>query len=118
MNRQTVLQAAFTCALIAPTLLRAEQTRMSDPGAAMRAAQLASAPLSAHAACFCRDSAGAQVRVGETACLIINGKSYLALCDMARSQNNTTWRRQREGCGVQPLSLYDRILGRGSVTGG
>lgn len=64
-------------------------------------------------ACYCRDSSGGEVKVGETACLVINGKSYLALCDMAKSQNNTTWRRQQEGCEpAAPVSLYDRLLGR------
>ena len=46
--------------------------------------------------CFCTDSAGKRVELGERACLIIGSRRVLARCDM--SVNNPTWRHESEGC--------------------
>lgn len=47
--------------------------------------------------CYCTDSTGQRVEVGQLACLRIGGREVLALCDW--SVNVTTWRhREGEGC--------------------
>ena len=46
--------------------------------------------------CYCTDSKGQRVEMGELACLIIGSKRVLARCDM--SVNNPTWRHESEGC--------------------
>ncbi len=46
--------------------------------------------------CYCRDSAGARVEVGETACLTIGRRQVTSRCEKAR--NLTIWRHQSEGC--------------------
>ncbi len=46
--------------------------------------------------CYCTDSKGQRVEMGQTAWLIIGSRRVLALCDM--SVNNPAWREQSEGC--------------------
>ena len=46
--------------------------------------------------CFCTDSQGTRIELGQTTCLKIGSKQILARCDM--SLNNPTWRRISEGC--------------------
>jgi len=46
--------------------------------------------------CYCTDSLGQRVEMGQMACLIIGTRRVLARCDM--SVNNPTWREQSEGC--------------------
>jgi hypothetical protein len=49
--------------------------------------------------CYCTNR-GEKVAVGDTACLRIGGRDYLAQCDM--SLNNPIWRRLSEGCPPAP----------------
>ena len=46
--------------------------------------------------CYCTDTGGARVEMGETVCLIVNGRAFLALCDM--SVNVPIWRDTGQGC--------------------
>lgn len=46
--------------------------------------------------CYCTDSNGQRVEMGQLACLVIGSKRVLARCDM--SVNNPTWREESEGC--------------------
>ena len=46
--------------------------------------------------CYCTDTQGARVELGETICLFVNGRAYMALCDM--SLNVPTWRDTGETC--------------------
>ena len=46
--------------------------------------------------CYCTDSKGQRVEMGQKACLIIGSRRVLARCDM--SVNNPTWRHESEGC--------------------
>ncbi|HUF86984.1 MAG TPA: hypothetical protein VMM59_06350 [Thermohalobaculum sp.] len=48
--------------------------------------------------CYCTDSTGGRVEMGQTACLTIGQRQVLARCDM--SVNNPTWRYEsvEEGC--------------------
>ncbi|MCG6883787.1 MAG: hypothetical protein LJE62_08550 [Silicimonas sp.] len=60
--------------------------------------------------CYCTDTQGARVELGETICLFVNGRAFMAQCDM--SLNVPTWRETGEGCissSLQP-SLAKRLL--------
>jgi hypothetical protein len=46
--------------------------------------------------CYCTDSGGKRVEMGEIACLKIGTREILARCDM--SVNNPTWRKEADGC--------------------
>ena len=46
--------------------------------------------------CFCTDSTGKRVELGQTTCLRIGSQTFTARCAM--SLNNPTWRRVSEGC--------------------
>ena len=46
--------------------------------------------------CFCTDTQGARVELGEQICLFVNGRAFMAKCDM--SLNVPIWRDTGEGC--------------------
>ena len=46
--------------------------------------------------CFCTDSNGQRVELGETVCLSIGSRRVLARCEM--SANNPAWRYETESC--------------------
>ena len=46
--------------------------------------------------CFCTDSAGKRVELGQMTCLKIGSQTFTAKCGM--SLNNPTWRRVSNGC--------------------
>jgi len=46
--------------------------------------------------CYCTDSEGRRVEMGERACLTVGGRDRMALCGM--SLNNPAWRMQEDGC--------------------
>ena len=46
--------------------------------------------------CFCTDSQGRRIELGQTTCLQIGSSQMLARCAM--SLNNPTWRRIQDGC--------------------
>lgn len=46
--------------------------------------------------CYCTDTQGARVELGEKICLFVNGRAFMALCDM--SLNVPIWRDTGEGC--------------------
>jgi len=46
--------------------------------------------------CYCTDSQGARVEMGETICLRVDGKMFMARCAM--SLNVPIWRRIADGC--------------------
>ena len=61
--------------------------------------------------CYCTDTQGARVELGQTICLFVDGKAFMATCDM--SLNVPIWRRTSEGClssfvdQSQPLQSFD-----------
>lgn len=66
---------------------------------------LALAPLSAHADgviqartidCYCTDSGGARIELGESICLQVGGRMFTAQCQM--SLNVPMWRETQNGC--------------------
>lgn len=53
--------------------------------------------------CYCTDRSGSRVELGQTICLIVDGRAYLARCEM--SLNVPAWRDIGEDCvGAGPMS--------------
>ena len=53
--------------------------------------------------CFCTDRTGGRVELGQTICLMVDGRAYLARCEM--SQNVPAWRDTGSDCvgaGLEP----------------
>ncbi|MDX1780433.1 MAG: hypothetical protein R3256_03850 [Thalassovita sp.] len=46
--------------------------------------------------CYCTDTSGARVELGETICLQVDGRMFMAQCQM--SLNVPMWRELSEGC--------------------
>ncbi len=46
--------------------------------------------------CYCTDTSGARVELGETVCLQVDGRMFMAQCQM--SLNVPMWREVSEGC--------------------
>ena len=46
--------------------------------------------------CYCTDSQGARVELGETICLMVDGRMFMAQCQM--SLNVPMWREVQQGC--------------------
>lgn len=46
--------------------------------------------------CYCTDSQGLRVELGETICLVVDGRAFMAQCDM--SLNVPIWRDTGSGC--------------------
>jgi hypothetical protein len=62
--------------------------------------------------CYCTDSTGDRVELGETICLQVDGRMFMAQCQM--SLNNPMWREVQEGCTTSALpTLRQTPLPRG-----
>lgn len=46
--------------------------------------------------CYCTDRSGARVELGQTVCMVVDGRNFTARCEM--SLNNPMWREIDEGC--------------------
>ena len=46
--------------------------------------------------CYCTDRSGSRVELGETICLTVDGRAFLARCEM--SLNVPMWRETGEAC--------------------
>ncbi|MEL6464534.1 MAG: hypothetical protein AAFQ58_06160 [Pseudomonadota bacterium] len=46
--------------------------------------------------CYCTDKAGARIELGQTICLQVDGRMFMAQCQM--SLNSPMWREVQEGC--------------------
>ena len=46
--------------------------------------------------CYCTDRTGQRVELGVSICMVVDGRDFLARCEM--SLNNPTWREIRSGC--------------------
>ena len=46
--------------------------------------------------CYCTDKTGARVELGQVICLQVDGRMFMARCEM--SLNNPMWREVQEGC--------------------
>ncbi len=52
--------------------------------------------------CYCTDTFGRRVELGEAVCLHVDGRSFVAKCEMAL--NNPIWRDTGESCTVSRLA--------------
>lgn len=53
--------------------------------------------------CYCTDKTGSRVELGETICMEVNGRVFMAQCQM--SLNVPMWREMQEGCLSSGLSV-------------
>lgn len=59
--------------------------------------------------CYCTDTAGARIELGETICLQVDGRMFMAQCQM--SLNVPMWRETQEGCLSSKVRLPFNPLG-------
>jgi len=67
--------------------------------------------------CYCTDRSGSRVELGETICLQVDGRMFMAQCQM--SLNVPMWREVQKGClssslkggepAFNPLGVYPKI---------
>lgn len=53
--------------------------------------------------CYCTDQGGSRVELGQEICLVVDGRAFMALCDM--SLNVPIWRDTGIGCLSSELPL-------------
>ena len=58
--------------------------------------------------CYCTDRQGARVDLGETICLQVDGRMFLAQCQM--SLNVPMWREVAQGCLSSGLDRRQNLL--------
>ena len=63
--------------------------------------------------CYCTNTSGARVELGETICLHVNGRMFMAQCQM--SLNVPIWRETQEGCTTSRLDLDAVPFGANTV---
>ncbi|WP_136635671.1 hypothetical protein [Pseudooceanicola onchidii] len=51
--------------------------------------------------CYCTDKTGSRVELGETICLEVDGRMFMAQCQM--SLNVPMWREMQEGCATSDI---------------
>ena len=67
--------------------------------------------------CYCTDSSGGRVELGDTICLQVDGRMFMAQCQM--SLNVPMWREVKKGCvssrlqsvdpGLNTVAVYPKI---------
>ena len=63
--------------------------------------------------CYCTDKQGQRIEIGETRCLHVDGRMFMAQCQM--SLNVPMWREVGEGCGLPEFTSV-RPVSAGPVT--
>lgn len=60
--------------------------------------------------CYCTDTQGLRVELGESICLTVDGRAFMAQCDM--SLNVPIWRDTGQGClsSSRELTPAERVL--------
>ncbi|MFK7880596.1 hypothetical protein [Roseobacter sp.] len=58
--------------------------------------------------CFCTDKSGSRIELGQTICLQVDGRMFMAQCQM--SLNVPMWREVEEGCLSSSLNTGDQPL--------
>ncbi|MDB2577713.1 hypothetical protein N9Y00_01485 [Tateyamaria sp.] len=53
--------------------------------------------------CYCTDTSGSRVELGQTICLQVDGRMFMAQCQM--SLNSPMWREVQQGCMTSTLLL-------------
>jgi len=90
-------------AVIAVTLAVCAQPVLSD----------VTAPGGKTIECYCTDRSGSRVELGQTICLQVDGRMFMAQCQM--SLNVPMWREVQQGC--LSSSLDQRLVNASPVTG-
>lgn len=64
--------------------------------------------------CFCTDTSGARIELGQTICLQVDGRMFMAQCQM--SLNVPMWREVSQGCftSALPQSLLQSVQPAGN----
>ena len=57
--------------------------------------------------CFCTDKTGGRVELGQTICLYVDGRAFMARCEM--SLNVPMWRETGESCTTSFLDRLERL---------
>ncbi len=76
------------------------------PLIALMTCALAPLPASAQGGvpeCYCTDTVGARIELGDTICLEVGGRAFMAQCQM--SLNVPMWREVSQGCLSSSLDL-------------
>ena len=63
--------------------------------------------------CYCTDKAGSRVDLGQTICLQVDGRMFMAQCQM--SLNVPMWREVQKGCLSSRLQSVDPAFDSGPV---
>lgn len=58
--------------------------------------------------CYCTDTSGSRVELGQTICLHVDGRMFMAQCQM--SLNVPMWREVEQGCLSSSLNRGDQPL--------
>jgi len=66
--------------------------------------------------CFCTDRSGSRVELGQTICLQVDGRMFMAQCQM--SLNVPMWREVQKGCLSSRLQSVDPAFDPGPVHAG
>ena len=66
--------------------------------------------------CFCTDSSGLRVELGESICLFVDGRAFMARCEM--SLNVPMWRQTGDACASSGLLERFQNLDPVADTGG
>jgi len=64
--------------------------------------------------CYCTDTQGERVELDQVICLYVNGRAFLARCEM--SLNNPMWRDTGEGCVSSQLKRFELNSGNEFVS--
>ncbi len=63
--------------------------------------------------CYCTDRTGSRVELGQTICLQVDGRMFMAQCQM--SLNVPMWREVQKGCLSSGLQSGDPVVDPGPV---
>ena len=58
--------------------------------------------------CYCTDKSGSRIELGQTICLQVDGRMFMAQCQM--SLNVPMWREVQQGCLSSRLQSRDPLL--------
>ncbi|MFK7744143.1 MAG: hypothetical protein AB8B47_03745 [Roseobacter sp.] len=58
--------------------------------------------------CYCTDRTGSRIELGQTICMQVDGRMFMAQCQM--SLNSPMWREVEQGCLSSSLQSGDQVL--------
>ena len=63
--------------------------------------------------CFCNEKSGSRIELGQTICLQVDGRVFMAQCQM--SLNVPMWREMQQGCFTSSLERAFQLLQSRSI---